>query len=151
MVKKKEQVFGFETPEESPGFLLWQVTNLWQRKIRTGLEAVDLTHVQFVLLASAFWLNIGKEPVTQTRIAEHAKTDMMMTSKVLRTLEDKGLILRTQSTRDSRAKSIQITEEGKKLLARAVKIVEKTDIEFFLPLNKELQTFNQNLKRLTEM
>jgi hypothetical protein len=40
-------------PDKSPGFLLWQVTLRWQRKVTIALAPLDLTHVQFVLLATA--------------------------------------------------------------------------------------------------
>jgi len=30
--------FGFDKAEESTGFLLWQVTNLWQREIKKALK-----------------------------------------------------------------------------------------------------------------
>ena len=41
--------------EESSGLLLWQVSMLWQRGIKKVLQPFDLTHPQFVLLASAQW------------------------------------------------------------------------------------------------
>ena len=43
-------------PERSPGFLLWRVTLAWQRRIRAALAHHELTHVQFVVLASLWWL-----------------------------------------------------------------------------------------------
>ena len=75
----------FEDAEASPGFVLWQVATLWQRALRAALEEVDLTHAQFVLLASAMWLEgqppaRGSTAVTQTDIAAHARTDAVMTS-----------------------------------------------------------------------
>jgi hypothetical protein len=44
-------------PSESPGFLLWHATLRWQRGIAQALAPLDLTHVQFVLLACTWWLN----------------------------------------------------------------------------------------------
>ncbi len=41
----------FSYPEESPGFLLWQVSNLWQKLQRKALSQLNLTHVQFALLS----------------------------------------------------------------------------------------------------
>ena len=46
-------------PNDSPGFLLWHVTLRWQRDIATALAPLGLTHVQFVLLATTWWLNSG--------------------------------------------------------------------------------------------
>ncbi|HEY0518719.1 MAG TPA: hypothetical protein VGC84_04425, partial [Ilumatobacteraceae bacterium] len=46
----------FASPDLSPGFVLWQVATVWQREIRDALADLELTHAQFVLLASVGWL-----------------------------------------------------------------------------------------------
>lgn len=53
---EKQHFFSFEKPEENSGYLLWQVSNLWQRKMKEALAAHSLTHVQFALLAATHWL-----------------------------------------------------------------------------------------------
>ena len=58
----------FETPDKSPGFLLWQVTNVWQRRMKKALRETGLTHVQFVLLVSTVWLNNHGENATHVAI-----------------------------------------------------------------------------------
>ena len=83
----------FKRPEDSPGSLLWQVTNSWQRRIRHALKEIGLTHVQFVLLTTTEWLNNAELSTTQTNVARFAHTDVMMTSQVIRTLEGKGLVI----------------------------------------------------------
>ena len=45
-MKSNDKIFSVETPEESSGFLLWQVTNLWQREIKKdnqGTEFIETT------------------------------------------------------------------------------------------------------------
>ncbi len=134
---------------DSPGLLLWQVTNLWQRRQRATLKEVDLTHVQFVLLASLAWLSHNGEPVTQARVAEHAKTDAVMTSEVLRTLQRKGLVERRPHPDDARAKSLKPTPKGTEVARRAITLVEQTDREFFAPLNGGAEGLVRLLRRLT--
>ena len=134
---------------DSPGLLLWQVTNLWQRRQRAALKEMDLTHVQFVLLASLAWLSRNAEPVTQARVAEHAKTDAVMTSEVLRTLQRKGFVERRPHPEDTRAKSLKPTPKGTEVVRRAVKLVEQTDQEFFAPLNGDVEGLARLLRRLT--
>jgi DNA-binding MarR family transcriptional regulator len=124
----------FDRPEESAGFLLWQTSMLWQRRVRAALEPLDLTHAQFVLLASATWLERRGAPATQVEIATHAKADVMMTSQVLRTLEGRGLVSRQPSAVDSRAKDVVVTASGRALVGRAIKVVEAVDEAFFEPL-----------------
>jgi len=46
----------FADAADSPGLLLWRVTNAWQAAQRAALHTFDLTHVQFVLLASLTFL-----------------------------------------------------------------------------------------------
>ncbi len=121
----------FQTPEESPGFLLWQASMLWERRLRAALEPLGLTHMQFVLLAASAWLGREKDAVTQVRIAGQAKVDVVMTSQVLRTLEAKGLLSRAPHPTDTRAKCVMVTAAGKKLVRSAIEIVEREDRAFF--------------------
>ena len=88
--------FQFKKPEDSPGFLLAQVTMLWQRKLKRVLDPLNLTHTQFVLLSSLAWLSKENNPVTQVDIANLSNADRMMVSKVLRTLEEKKFITRNE-------------------------------------------------------
>ena len=140
--------FHFNKTEDSSGYLLWQVTSLWQRKIKRQLDTIDLTHTQFVLLASLAWLSKNQEIVTQIEIANHSKTDRMMVSKVLRTLQEKGFITRKEHEIDTRAKAITLTETGGKILQRALTMVEQVDINFFSILKDEVKPFNRNMLEL---
>lgn len=119
-------------PGESPGLLLWRVTLAWQRQIAAALRPLGLTHVQFVLLTSTWWLtHQGGERPSQRRLAEFAGIDVMMTSQVLRTLEGRGLVSRETDSRDSRARIIQTTHTGRELALAAVQVVESVDQDFF--------------------
>ena len=118
-------------PDESPGFLLWHVTLRWQREIASALAPLGLTHVQFVLLATTWWLNSrGTEP-NQLSLARQAGTDVKMTSEVLRKLEAKGLILRTVDAGDTRARRLRVTGHGAELAGQAIAAVEAADATFF--------------------
>jgi DNA-binding MarR family transcriptional regulator len=139
----------FAAPDESPGFLLWQVTNRWQAAQRAALAPFDLTHVQFVLLASLTWL-AGEGPVTQRELADHAATDPMMTSQVLRALERRDLVTRTPHLGDKRARAVLVTPEGRELANRAVAAVEGCDANFFQPLNEQVGEFARHLRQLRE-
>src|SRR5689334_9465151 len=109
-MKSTDNTFSVEKPEESSGFLLWQVTSLWQRSIKKALEQYGITHSQFVLMASIHWLTLHKQEVTQIVLSAHTKIDPMTTSTVLRTLQQKKLIIRQEHTTDTRAKLVALTE-----------------------------------------
>ncbi|MEU3370618.1 MarR family winged helix-turn-helix transcriptional regulator [Streptomyces sp. NPDC006711] len=118
-------------PGESPGFLLWHATLRWQREIAAALSPLGLTHVQFVLLACAWWLNTRGEQPNQLALARQAGTDVKMTSQVLRALEAKGLIEREVDPADTRAKRLRVTSAGAELAPRAIAAVENVDARFF--------------------
>jgi DNA-binding MarR family transcriptional regulator len=118
-------------PNDSPGFLLWHATLRWQRGIAQALAPLDLTHVQFVLLACTWWLNEQGDRPTQIALAAQAGTDIKMTSQVVRSLERKGLLEREVDAADARARRLHVTNRGAELALRAIAIVEQVDSEFF--------------------
>jgi DNA-binding MarR family transcriptional regulator len=116
----------------SLGFLLWHATLRWQRSIAAALRPLDLTHVQFVLLAVLWWfVTVRKEQPSQRALAEQAGTDPMMTSQVVRALERKGLVVREPDPDDSRARRLGLTAGGRRLARKAIDVVEAADAEFF--------------------
>ena len=147
-MKNSDDTFGFEKAEDNTGFLLWQVTNLWQREIKKALEKYALTHSQYVLLASIHWLTLKNRDVTQIVLSSYTKIDPMTTSTVLRNLQTKGLLLRQEHSTDTRAKTVGLTESGKKIIKRAVKTVETFDKNFFEIPGKKTNEFNKQLQSL---
>jgi DNA-binding MarR family transcriptional regulator len=111
--------------------LLWHATLRWQRSVAAALAPLDLTHVQFVLLACSWWLNEQGEHPSQVRLAAQAGTDIKMTSQVLKTLEEKGLVEREVDPADTRARRLRVTRRGTRLAPRAIAVVERVDAEFF--------------------
>jgi len=140
-------------PERSPGFLLWHVTLRWQRAIVAALAPLELKHVQFVLLASTWWLNEQGADPNQLTLARQAGTDVKMTSQLVRKLEAKGLLERTPDERDSRSRRLRTTEAGNRLALRAIEAVERVDARFFAPVAREKPETDQlaaMLRRLVE-
>jgi MarR family transcriptional regulator, organic hydroperoxide resistance regulator len=147
-MKKQDNSFSVEKAEDSSGFLLWQVTNLWQREIKKALEPYDLTHSQFVLMASIHWLTLQNQDVTQILLSAHTKIDPMTTSTVLRTLQTKGFLQRREHSTDTRAKTVSLTDEGKKIVKQAIRTIESFDEAFFEILGKGTASFNRQLLTL---
>ena len=137
--------FDVKTPEESSGFLLWQVTTLWQRDIKSALESFELNHSSFVILASLLWFQEHDVEVTQTTIIEHTKLDKMVVSKSLKQLQQKELLNRVEHKTDTRAKMIILNQSGEKLAKKALKIVEEVDKSFFSKLDESEQ---KNLNKM---
>lgn len=142
--------FQFKSPQDSPGYLLGQLTMLWQRKQKRILDPLDLTHTQFVLLCALAWLSRESDQVTQVDIATQSNADTMMVSKVLRTLEEKQFITRHEHPTDTRAKTIRLTPNGEAVLQTAIVCVETADLAFFQQLGPELKAFNSTMVALIE-
>ena len=118
-------------PNDSPGFLLWHATLRWQRGVARALAPLDLTHVQFVLLACTWWLEDQGGTANQLQLARQAGTDVKMTSQVVRKLEAKGLVDRAVDPADTRARLLRVTAAGARLVRRAIVVVEDVDARFF--------------------
>lgn len=140
--------FSFKRAEDSPGFLLWQITNEWQRKQRMALAKQDLTHVQFVVLASLLWLTTHEPaPITQQHIAQLANIDKMMVSAVVSTLVNKKLAKRLNNTDDARAYALALTDLGHEKIIKAIPIVEGIDAKFFDKKNARLVLLSHLLNK----
>lgn len=113
------------------GYTIWELSNEWQKQLLKKLEPIGITHVQFLILKAVYELEVNHEENTQIKIANQAKTDVMMTSKVIRTLIKKGLLERKQHANDRRAYRVQITKPGKKALRKALNVVEPFENDFF--------------------
>jgi DNA-binding MarR family transcriptional regulator len=121
----------FNGPENSPGFLLWKLTNLWQSRIRKALKSLNLTHVQFVLLANIVYVDGQGKQLTAAQLSRFTKVDKVMVSDVVKTLCSKGLIIKKKDARDSRMSYLLPTSDGQSLAQKAIQVVENTDHHFF--------------------
>lgn len=146
----KDIEFHFKNPTDSPGYLLGQLTMLWQRKQKRVLDPLDLTQTQFVLLAAVGWLSKTSNAVTQVDIANQSNADRMMVSKVLRTLEDKGFVTRQEHETDTRAKTIKLTASGEVVLQKGLTEIENADVAFFSALADKLPSFNEIIVQLID-
>ena len=145
---KKDIDFHFKSPDDSPGYLLGQLTTLWQRKLKRVLDPLDLTQTQFVLLAALAWLSKENDAVTQIDIANQGNADRMMVSKVLRTLEEKKFLTRKEHKTDTRAKTIDLTSSGSAVLQKALTAIETADLEFFSNPDLDVSALNATMLKL---
>jgi DNA-binding MarR family transcriptional regulator len=83
------------------------------------------------VLGSAGWLEHTAGPPTQQQVAEHSGADRMMTSKVVKTLLEAGLLTREVDPADSRAYRLRLTTKGRKLTRTGAEIARTLDTEYF--------------------
>lgn len=135
-MKSKPLPTSHSGPSDSPGFLLWRISNTWQREQRAALQPLGLTHTQFVMLAVTTWFG-SQEPLTQARLSQLTGSDPMTTSQVVRALLANGLFVRDVHPTDTRAKIISVSEAGRDIAQKAIVVVEEVDRKFFAPLGEQ--------------
>ena len=142
--------FTFERPEDSPGFLLWQLTNQWQRQQRQALSKLELTHPQFAVLAGVLWLSSQPDnSVTQQQVSDLTQIDKMSLSDLTTTLLHKKMLKRLPHQYDKRAYSLSLTAKGRQSVLKAIPVVEGIDAAFFSKKTPHLLELLHTLKHLT--
>lgn len=136
------------------GSLVRKVIKLWQRTAQKCLDEFNLTPSQMELMAAIVHLTIHKVEPTQIALSLETNIDPMTTSTILRNLQKKGLITRKESKNDTRARIVELTEEGEIIFTHAVKKVKKlydqmTNEDFDRErLRKRFQTIYENLNEI---
>ena len=137
----------YSTPEESPGFLLWRTSTLWRRALEAVLKPLDLTHPQFVVLATVGWLTKEGQKISQIEVSRQTGLDPNTISQVLCGLHKKGLLDRSPSLNEKR-KHPMLTPEGVSRVSKALPEVERADAKFFASLKGDGKDFVEGLKKL---
>ena len=118
-------------PENAVGFVMWRIVGRYQREMDRALAAIDLTHLQFMLLALVAWFGRSGQAVTQIDLARSGGVQPMQVSQTIRVLETKKLLSRTRSSTDTRAKRVEVTSAGLKSLRSAMPIAIEVQRKLF--------------------
>lgn len=137
----------FDAAESSPGFLFWKVANLHQRIQRQVLKDLDISPTQYSLLACYFFLKTPTKLPTQSDICEMAGLDKMLVSDTTKALLRKKLVSKKTNKDDQRSFFIELTDEGKSICNKSVKLIEVLDDEFFA-LTGNTKNFHKMLLRI---
>lgn len=152
MTKVKLKV-GRET-ETIAGFLLWQVSKLWQHRLTLALQDLDLPPTQAVILANVLRLSEEGAPVTQALLSKATKVDRMTVSQTVRSLERKRLITRQSSKEDLRTHQVRLTQRGRNIAFETVACLAAAHQAFFLPLKsdkRQIVAYLQTLVRANDL
>ena len=105
---------------DSPGFLIYRTAT----QMKVGLlrafqaEGINVTPEQWAVLGS-LW---EEEGLNQILLAERTVKDRHNITRILNLLEKGGLVLREPDSRDRRCHRVYLTETGKALKPRLVRI-----------------------------
>ena len=127
-----------------------RVYNKWHSMIKKELKKMNLTHPQFVVLASLAYLSQDSNEVTQVMISKLSGIDVMTVSQILGLLEKHDFVKRKEHSRDTRAKAVILNKKGEEILQKAVPLVEQIDEIFFEKLDTDEEQFKHFLVRLNE-
>ena len=136
--------------EKSTGLLFMRVYNKWHSMIKKELKKMNLTHPQFVVLASLAYLSQNSNEVTQIMISKLSGIDVMTISQILGLLEKHNFVNRKEHPKDTRAKAVTLNKKGEEILQKAVPLVEQIDEFFFGKLDSDEEQFKYFLVRLNE-
>jgi DNA-binding MarR family transcriptional regulator len=144
MAKKSE----IKNKNESLGLIIWQLSNLWQRKANSLLQKHNLTHAQFAILDTLNTLSTNSKNIAQNQICEFAGTDKMMTSKIITSLQEKKFVKRSENKEDLRSNNIIITEKGKAVCLKSKAELKAFESSFFSSLDKKEKGFHKKVEAL---
>ena len=135
-------------PENAVGFVLWRLSARYQREVDRLLAPLDLTNLQFVTLALTAWFGRSGEIVNQIELAGFGGIHPMQISHMLKALERKEFVLRKRSTSDVRAKHVEVTRKGIKVLQKALPRVIEVQQRLFGDEGKPGGAFLDTLLKL---
>jgi DNA-binding MarR family transcriptional regulator len=137
-----------ENAENIPGFLLWQVSKLWQRRLNAALKDLGISGTQAVILGNIVRFEGQGKKATQILLSRLTKVDPMTISQSLQTLEKKKLIQRVASKEDRRAFYVLPTAKGVKVTAEALDRFIQAHLEFFGPVSDDIAVFTEVMLRI---
>lgn len=128
------------------GMMLHQVASRWQRTANEALSEFGINHTQYLILWGIHTLRLENISPTQVEVSSFTGTDVMLTSKTLRTLEDLGLVIRVPHPTDTRARCISLSALGITTFQLAENLV--SDVEHRLFGRADQEALRSNLVTL---
>jgi DNA-binding MarR family transcriptional regulator len=126
-----------------PGFLLRRAHQLSVGLFEEGCREVGLTPPQYGVLTIVATAN----GCDQATVARALGFDRVTTLRVVRGLEQRGLLRRQPSPSDSRRLQLMLTPEGQAILARARPLATRVTRQLMAPLAEDEQALFQQLLR----
>lgn len=126
-------------------FLLWQIMKYWTRGKERSLSEFGITGSQMEMLGAIIYLSNLNEEVTQILLSQETLIDPMTTSTILRNLEKKGLITRTHSQVDTRARVVRMTSKGEKLSNQVLNKHKQMRMSVFKDLDMDILNKQLNI------
>ncbi|MFI5676829.1 MarR family winged helix-turn-helix transcriptional regulator [Streptomyces cellulosae] len=138
----------------TPGYLVWRLANKWRTAVDQALAPLNLTHAQYVLLASLSGMERSGRQPSQRELADHTGLEALYVSKLARSLEAAGLVGRARDTEDTRVVRLALTEEGRATVRPAIDTVQVLLDQLLIPLggldDRRTEDFKRTLALLLD-
>lgn len=132
-----EKSFELCKPQDDIGYLLWCIIKTWQRGKHKILDEYGVTASQLEVMGAIFGLNQDQKEITQVLLSQETNIDPMTISTILRNLQKKGLVDRTESPTDTRARLVEFTDKGKNLFIKALTRVQEEQKTLFKEIDED--------------
>ena len=133
--------------ETKIGLLIWQVSNLWQSRLRKILKKYNLTLNEYLIIESSIKLGNNKSALYQNEISIYAGIDFSVSSVIFKLLEEKKIVSRVY-TNDNRKKNIKVLSNGINLYKMISPLINDEEKKIFSKLQNENYNFTNSLKLL---
>tara|TARA_B100000674_G_scaffold298259_1_gene247448 strand:- start:111 stop:572 length:462 start_codon:yes stop_codon:yes gene_type:complete len=131
--------------ENRLSILIWQISNLWQSKIRQILKSSELTFNEYLILETLYKLRDKQDNITQQDVSRNSSIDRSVVSQKINGLEEKKLLFRSQP-KDKRSYGLSLTDNGVLLVQSLIDSIEIQESLIFDKLSSEIFNFTNSLK-----
>ncbi len=121
-----------EALSNSAGYLLAQASRMLRGRVDNALLPLELSLYEYVTLR----LISLDAPMSQGELGETYGIDRTTMVGVVDRLEERELVVRERNEADRRSYLLRLTPKGRKVLARALRIVRKEQQGFLSPLTE---------------
>ena len=101
--------------ENRLALLIWQISNLWQSKVRLKLKHLNIGFNEYLILETLSKLEEKSQSISQQDICKQSSIDRSVVSLRILKLEKKKLITKIQP-KDRRSNSLILTSKGNSLI-----------------------------------
>ena len=133
--------------ENRIGLLIWQISNLWQSRVRISLKNSNVSFNEYLILETIYKLQSSNDNIRQRDISRISSLDRSVVSIKLPNLLKKKLILKV-NPQDRRSDRIILTSSGILLIENLLNDIQKQEEAIFKKLDLEIFNFTNSLKLL---
>ena len=133
--------------ENRIGLLIWQISNLWQSKVRLILKSSNISFNEYLIIETIYKLQSFNNNIRQQDISSASSLDRSVVSVKLPILLKKKLILK-MSPQDRRSDRIILSSSGILLIENLLNDIQTQENNIFKKLDLEIFNFTNSLKLL---